>query len=232
VAFSLYSAAVRFYTDYKDNPNKLKRFYGTIVSFIIISGIAFFILGLVFRNVIVNIFFQGIDFFPIVFIAFLSLIFFSLLAIHQSILEGMQQGKKLTKLNLIVFLATTSLKIVLIGVCNLKALGFLLAQLIVYIVYFVFMIIDLKKNDFVDWTIDFPLLKETLKYSIPLMPHNLSTHIAYFASRVFINVNVALANVGLYSIAMEFGNLIDLVQVAVNKAVKDPLEGWTDCIKM
>lgn len=218
VAFSLYSAVIRFYVDFKDNPNKLKKLYGTIISFVFLSGIISLILGVIFRNAVVNIFFDGIEFFPIVLIAFLILVFISLHTLHQSILQGMQQGKKLTKLNLIVFMATAALKIIFMGVFDLGAVGFLLAQLIVNIIYFGYMVIDLNKNDLIEWTIDFPILKETLKYSIPLMPHNLSTRIASLASRIFINTSGTLSAVGLYSISMQFGNLIDVVQVSVNKA--------------
>ena len=172
VAFSLYSAIIRFYADYKDNRRKLKRLYGTVLLFVFITGIISLILGLVFRNVVISIFFEGIEFYPIIFIAFLSLIFISLHTLHQSMLQGMQQGKKLTKLNLTVFIATTALKIIFIGVFKLGAVGFLLAQLIINIFYFAYILVDLKKNDLVEWTIDLFILKETLKYSIPLMPHN------------------------------------------------------------
>ncbi len=218
VAFSLYSAVIRFYADYKDNQSKLKRLYGTVVLFVIISGVASLFLGLMFRSLVVDIFFEGIEFYPIVFIALLSLVFISLHTLHQSIIQGMQQGKKLTGINLVVFIATAALKIILIGPFRLGAVGFLLAQLIVNIAYFVYMVIDLRKNDLIEWTIDALILKEALRYSIPLMPHNLSTRIASLASRVFISTSGTLADVGLYSVAMQFGNLIDVVQVAVNRA--------------
>lgn len=38
IAFSLYSAAIRFYADYKENRRKIKRLYGTLISFVFISG--------------------------------------------------------------------------------------------------------------------------------------------------------------------------------------------------
>lgn len=218
VAFSLYSAAMRFYTDFKANRSKLKKLYGTIISFTAISGLLFLIVGFIFRNIVVKIFFEGIDYFPIVFIAFLSLVFISLHTMHQSILQGMQQGKRLTKLNIIVFIGITILKIIFIGFFKLGAVGFLLAQLIVNIGYFLYMVIDLKKHDLVEWVVDISILKEALKYSIPLMPHNLSTRIASLASRIFINNSGTLADVGLYSIAMQFGYIIDIIQIAVNKA--------------
>lgn len=218
VGFSLYSAVLRFHTDYKNNQWKLKRLYGTIITFVILSGVISVILGVVFRNVLVETFFEGVDFYPIVFIALLSSLFVSLHAVHESILQGMQQGKKLTKLNLIVFASTTSLKIIFIGYFKLGATGFLVAQLITYIIYFIYMVIDLIKNELIKWTIDLQILKEILQYSIPLMPHNLSTRVASLASRIFINTSGTLADVGLYSIAMQFGNLIDIVQSSVNKA--------------
>ena len=61
-------------------------------------------------------------------------------------------------------------------------------------------------------------MKRALAYSIPIIPHNLSTSIASFISKIFINNSASLATVGLYGIAMQFGSLIDLFQTSVNKA--------------
>lgn len=218
VAFSLYSAAIRFYADYKDDKERLKTFYGTITTFVLISGIIFFCLAMILREVIASWFFEGISFYPIIFITFLNLTFVSLRTMHQSILQGMQEGKKLTVINLTVLGITILLNLFFIAVLKLGAVGFLIAQLIVNIGYLIFMIIDLKKHDLFAFNIDFKILREALKYAVPLMPHNLSTHIASFTSRIFINMNGTLVSVGLYSIAMQFGALIDTVQVAVNKA--------------
>src|SRR5699024_5054858 len=57
-------------------------------------------------------------------------------------------------------------------------------------------------------------------YSIPLLPHNLSTRIASFASRVFMNIGHSIATVGLYSISFQFGTVIDTVQSSVNRAFR------------
>ena len=167
IAFSLYSAVIRFYADYKENRRKIKRLYGTLISFVFISGVVFLVIGFVFQNLVAKIFFSGIKFYPIILIAFLSAIFISLHLLHQSMLQGMQQGRKLTKLNLAVFALTATLQVAFIGIFKLGAVGFLLAQLVVNIVYFIYIIFDLKKNDLAEWTIDTSILKETLKYSIP-----------------------------------------------------------------
>ena len=218
VAFSLYSAVIRFFADYKEDREKLKRFYGTVIIFVMISGTTLLILGIVFNNIIVACFFKGISFYPIVLISFLTLIFISLHTVHQSIMLGTQQGKKLTIVNLTTFFLQVCLNIFFISIIRLGALGVLLSNLIIDICYFIFMIIDLKKNNLITFCMDKAILNEALRYSIPLMPHNLSTHIASFASRVFINSSNTLALVGLYSISSQFGTIIDLVQSSVNHA--------------
>ncbi|MFW6015950.1 MAG: oligosaccharide flippase family protein, partial [bacterium] len=218
IAFSLYSAIIRFYADFKNNREKLKRFYGTVITFVFISGITFFNLSLIFRNIIILWFFEGVSFYPFVFIALLTLTFVSLHSMHQSMLQGMQKGKKLTIINLSVFGLTVFLKLFFIGYLKFGAVGVLLAQLIINVGYFMFMLFDLKKNNLLTFCMDFKILRESLKYSIPLMPHNLSVHIANFASRLFVNISGTLASVGLYSIASQFGGLIDVVQASVNKA--------------
>jgi len=133
-------------------------------------------------------------------------------------LQGMQKGKKLTLINIVVFLIQVALNLVMIGVLRMGAVGVLLAALIVNVGYMVFMLIDVRRNDLMEFCLDKRLLKEALKYSIPIMPHNLSTHIASFASRIFINREGSLGAVGLYGVAMQFGALVDIVQVSVNKA--------------
>lgn len=218
VGFSLYSAIVRFVADYKHDKELLKNFYGTVMTFIIASGAFFIAIGIVFNDIVRKLFFDGITFYPIVLLALLLMVFLSLHAMHQAMLQGMQKGRKLTILNLIVFILTAGLKVVFIGVFDLGAVGFVLAQLIINILYAFYVYYDLKRQDLVRLGIDKNVLRKSLRYSIPLMPHNLSTRIAVFASRIFINNSGALADVGLYSIATQFGALIDTVQVAVNRA--------------
>jgi len=218
IAFSLYSTVVRFYADYKDDREKLKRLYGTIVVSVSISGIVFVSLGFIFHNRLIEWFFEGISFYPIIVIALLNLFFVCLFTIHQSIMQGMQQGKKLTIRNIVVFGLQVCINLLFIGVFRLGAVGVLLATLIINIGYFIYMLFDLKKSNLVTFCIDLKMLKESLKYSIPIMPHNLSSHIASFTSRIFINNSGNLTSVGLYGVASQFGTIVDTVQSSVNQA--------------
>lgn len=218
VAFSLYSAVVRFYADYKDDREKMKQFYGTIIVFVFCSGCIFVGLGFILHELLIRWLFKGIAFYPVVVIALLTLTFICLHTVHQSIMQGMQAGKKLTLINLTVFGLQVGLNLLFIGVFKLGAIGVLLASLIINLSYFVYMLYDLKANNLIVFCLNKTLLREALSYSLPLMPHNLSTHIASFAARVFINNSGSLATVGLYSIAWQFGSIIDMVQASVNRA--------------
>jgi O-antigen/teichoic acid export membrane protein len=218
IAFSLYSAVIRFYTDYKEDPAKLKRFYSTIITFTLISGSIFIALGVILRSLLIRLFFKGIPFYPVVFIALFILLFISLNTIYQNILQSMQKGKKLTIINLILFFLQVMINLFLIGALKLGAVGVLLTLLIINVGYVIFMLVDLKRNKLISLRIDIALLKEALTYSIPIMPHNLSTMIAQFAAQIFVNRNGSLASVGLYGIASQFGSIIDVVQSSVYQA--------------
>jgi len=218
VSFSIYSAIIRFHADYKEDTEKLKRFYGTGVTFLSLSGAVFLALGIIFRKLVISWFFQGVAFYPAVLLVLLTLTFYSLHFLHQSILQGIQQGRKLTKINLVVFAIQVGLNLLLIGFFRLGAAGVLLASFLLNLGYTVFMMYDLRRTGLITFCIDGAILRETLAYSIPLIPHNISTNIASFASRIFINNSGSLASVGLYGVASQFGMLIDTVQSSVNLA--------------
>jgi O-antigen/teichoic acid export membrane protein len=218
VSFSLFSAAIRFYSDYRHDNHTLKLFYSTILNFILVSSLFGFAIGIVFKDLITTLFFKGIPFFPYVLITLQLMIFVSFATMYQSMLQGMQKGLKLALVSTIVFIVTILFKITAIVLFKLGVLGLLLAQLVVNILYVAFIFYDLHKNNLYMWGFDFKLLKEALKYSIPIMPHNLSTRISSIASRILLNNYASIYLVGIYSISIQFGNLIDTIQVAVNRA--------------
>lgn len=218
VSFSLYSAIPRFYVEYKGNQEKLKSLFGSIIIFTLISGFVFLGISFLFSEIIIHLLFRGIPFYPYVIIGLFTLLFQSLHTIHENILKAIQRGKFLASLSLIVFFMQTGITIVFVVVLGMGPVGVLLSQAIISLFYSIFMVVDLKKRDLLSFSFSGKLLKHALQYSIPIIPHNLSTSIASFVSKIFINNSTSLASVGLYGIAMQFGSLIDLFQTSVNKA--------------
>ena len=218
IAFSLFSAVLRFYVDLKEDPEKLKRFYGTIVSFIFLSGMFFAIIFFITQDALSKYVFSGIEFFPVILISIVSLIFSCQHLVYENILRSQQRAIKYAVTTIAYFFLTLILNILFVVVFKMGAIGVLLATMLGNIVYTVFFILDLVFCRAVTFCLDWGLLKSALKYSIPLMPHNLSTSIAMLVSKVLIGGSASFSALGLYSVAAQFGSVSDTVQTYINNA--------------
>lgn len=218
VAFSLFSAVMRFYVDLKEDPEKLKRFYGSISIFVLLSGVVFVILLSAFRGLLSKYVFSGIDYYPIILVCLISLIFSCQHTIFDNILRSQQRALKSSIFSIAYFFISVILNIIFVVCLRMGALGTLLASLIGYIAYTVYFWIEMSVNKTIRFCLDFSLLKDALKYSVPIMPHNLSTQIALLISKVLIGGSSSLGVLGVYSVAAQFGNIADTVQCYVDSA--------------
>ncbi|MDK0855078.1 oligosaccharide flippase family protein [Clostridium perfringens] len=216
--FSSYAAVARFYADYKEDKEKTKKLFGTLLTFTMISGAFFAILLCIFKTVVVKYFFKGIPFFPTIFISVIGITFGCLYNMYQYILKGTEDAKKSTVTSICYFFIMLGLNIIFVVFMKLGANGVVLATLLTNLICSIYMLYSLIKNKFVKLGIDFKILKEILKYSIPLIPHDLATTISSLFSSIFINDSYNLSSLGLYSLACQFGDITDTVQSSVNTA--------------
>lgn len=216
VAFSLYSYVIRYYVDIKDDREKVKRFFGTIILFVFFSGVVFSTIISVFNSFFIELIFKGIDFYPTLLISLIGLIFSCEYAIYQYILKGMENAKKSSVTSIMYFFLDLSLTVYFVAFMGWGANGVLMAALIANLVFFIYLLIDLKKNNLIKFCIDKKMLIDGLKYSIPLLPHNLSTQITSLVSKIFINNSFSLTSVGLFGLASQFGAITDMIQSSVN----------------
>lgn len=218
VTFSLFSAVLRFYVDLKDDPEKLRRFYGTVILFVFCSGFFFAGLFTVLRDSLTKYIFGDIDFYPVIMICLIELTFNCQHTMYQNILRSQQKAIKCAVLSLLYFFVTLGLNILFVVGFKMGATGVLLSALISGVLYTAYFLIDMLRTRAMAFCIDFKLLKEALKYSIPIMPHNLSTSITMLISKVLIQDTTSLAALGVYSVATQFGNMADTVQTYINNA--------------
>lgn len=218
VTFSLFSAVLRFYVDLKSDPEKLRRFYGTVVLFVFISGAFFAGLFTVLRNSLTKYIFGDIDFYPVIMICLIELTFHCQHTMYQNILRSQQKATKCAVLSLTYFFVTLGLNILFVVGFKMGATGVLLSALISGLLYTIYFVADMLRTKAMALCFDFKLLKDALKYSIPIMPHNLSTSITMLISKVLIQGTTSLAALGVYSVATQFGNMADTVQTYINNA--------------
>ncbi|MBQ3656255.1 MAG: oligosaccharide flippase family protein [Bacteroidales bacterium] len=96
--------------------------------------------------------------------------------------------------------------------------GRIYAQVIAYFLLFLFSIVFLIKNKYI--TLVKPnceSIKEALGFGLPLIPHSASSWLRQGLDRYFINVFHNTTQVGLFSLSMNFANIILMVGDAFNQ---------------
>ncbi len=216
--FSSYAAVARFFADYKDDKDKTRKLFGTLITFTFLSGLCFTLLIVINRAFFIKYIFKGLSFFPTVLMAIIGVMFGCLYNMYQYILKGAEQATKSAITSIIYFFLMLALNIIFVVGLKMGANGVILATLITNILCTSYMLMSLLRHRLIKFGIDLSILKEVLKYSIPLMPHDLSTTISSLFSSVFINNSFNLSSLGLYSMASQFGDITDTVQSSVNTA--------------
>lgn len=217
-SFSLYTAVSRFYVEYKAEPEKLKRFYGTVVLFTLIASVAWGLVLTVFRGALTRYVFSGVDFWPVIVICLGAFAFNIQHTVYTAMLKSQQKAMAAALLSIASFFIKLALNIYFVVVAKKGAVGVLLATMISDGVIFLISIADMLRTKTITFCLDFKLLKSALFYSVPIMPHNLSTSIASLISKVLIGDQVSLASLGLYTVAAQFGNIADTIQNYVDSA--------------
>lgn len=218
VSFSLFSAIMRFYVDLKDDPEKLSRFYGSVVLFVSASCLVFGFLCFLLRVPLEKYIFSGVDFFPVILVTLVSLFFCCQHTIYDNILRSQQKAMKSSLLSIIYFFTTVGFNILFVVVLKFGAVGVILANALSAVWYTLYFWMDTLRKKEITLCIDWPILKSALKYSVPIMPHNLSTQMAVFFSNVLIGGTDSLSGLGVFSVATQFGAMADTVQNYVYQA--------------
>lgn len=218
VSFDLSFAVSRYYAKYAKEIDTIKRLFGTILSFSFISSVIFSLCAIIFRSFFLNTFFSGFNYNP----QYLSIIFtvpvHCIYTLYLDILSGMQDAKRSAAVSLSFFLIQFLLIIYFIIRLRLGVNGIFYASLISYSLGTLWVIIDLKKRDLLKICIDFKLLIEVLKYSVPIIPHSFSSSITQLLSKLFIGNIRTLSMVGLFGLAGQFGYMADVIQGGVSSA--------------
>lgn len=214
---SLRGSTAFFYYEYKNSkPDYLKKLWGSSFSFVLI--LSFVLVGLMWltKTIFLEIFIKDVPFYPFLFLALLSICTQPAYYYYQSILKAKQLAKQAAFLDFIYFFTIISLTILFILGLGLKAEGALLALAIANMLFFIYSIYGAAKD--VVFCIDKNLLRKALKYSLPIIPHNLSAWAMNLADRLILNNLTTLSVVGLFDIGSQIGKLINVVTLGVNSA--------------
>lgn len=212
----LSAAGSRFYYKYKEDADYSRRLYGTIVWTILINTAFFGGLFLALHKWIVDPMLGEIDFYPCVLVGLLNVLVTPLYSLYQSYLQTIQNGIKFGINAMLHFLMTLGLTILFVVVYRMGALGVLLANLITSVVFFIYVFFDFFIHQKIG--IDKPIIKESFKYSLPLLPHTIANWSNGTIDKLLVNGIRSEADAGLYNLGRQYSSVGDTVAVAINNA--------------
>lgn len=213
---SLHAAISRFYFVYRDRPDVLREFWGTAITLVLCVSLAGGVLLLLTGAVVLAPFHAGIPFWPYVALGMASVALQPLSTIYMAILQVREQGGRYAFHSVVQFALTVMLVLGFVVLLGWDASGPLSASLLVTAAYFAYALYALR-HDF-RFCINRSFAREALRYSLPLVPHNVASQVTGASDRVLLNQLAGTAASGLYNIGAQFGGLMSFVADGVNRA--------------
>ncbi|MCK7459124.1 lipopolysaccharide biosynthesis protein [Idiomarina aminovorans] len=212
---SVHGAANRKYFDYENPDREMGEFIGACVLLLIVSTIALAIIVYPFRSIIIET--LGIKetwlwlAIPVAFSNFLIQLrlgqwqvrkkaaFYGTFQISRSLLDML-------------------LSLVLVVVFTLGVTGRLSGTISAACIFGVIALLSLRSSDILklSWRPD--LMREALKFGVPLIPHILGAFLLLTADRAIISSKLGLSEAGVYMVAAQLAMAMSIMLEAVNKA--------------
>lgn len=215
ILYSLTSTATRFYYKNRD-PGYAKQLWGTLIIIVLINSVIIGSLAIIFHKQLIDPVTGGIAFYPFMFIGILTVLVSPLYLFFQSYLQTIQDGKRCGINGIMFFILQVSLTVLFLTVFHLEVLGVLLANLITTAVFFVYAFFFFVKR--VVWQLNKDIAKPALKYATPLLPHHLFAWSSDMIDKLMLNSLASTSTTGLYSAAQQFGGIVNMIAVSVNRA--------------
>ena len=208
VTLQIEQGVFRYLIDCREDKNRQTVVITTVMRFIVIQSLAYIVIILIASSFINNqykYFLTG------------NLIVSIFSTILLQISRGLGDNKKYAIGSFISGFVVVILNVILIVAFHLGAYGMLLATLIgnlacaiyIFISKKIYKYIKIKQNDK-------QLLKEIIKYSIPLVPNMISWWIVNASDRTIVTAVLGIAQNGIYSAANKFTNVFSSLYSVFN----------------
>lgn len=215
-SLGLDSSIFRLYCDYKSQEEK-RTFFSTIFIFTFLLS-SFCTLILIIFNSQVEQIYKSIDFFPFFLYSIITTFVANLFVLPRKYMMLMEQANKFVFWSLMQFVITAVITLFFVISLKSGAEGFLEAKMIGTLalapvfLFFSFRIINFKFS--------FAILRQILKFSLPILPVLLSSKVVDFSDRVFLERYLSVADVGIYSIAYTIASISILLSSSLDIAYR------------
>ena len=199
ISLQLEQAVFRFLIENRDSEKKKKEYISSTIFFLTLTGVAY-----VLFMVIVGRFIQN---------QYKYFLLFNLLTTMYSyvlsqIARGLGRNGIYSIANFIMSVVNIVLNIVFIVALGMGASGMLLSGLISNVVSCVYIAIAIKLNQYLSFrSFKSKLCKDMIKYSLPLIPNQISWWVFNASSRLIISTAISVAANGIFAVASKFSTL-------------------------
>lgn len=214
------SGFVRYYYE-RDDARYRQELLGSAVWFTFFFSAVFVALSFSFSNEIAGRIFdfsEGAFYFRLItvstFITAHNQIFYNFLMVRE-------KARWYVTLNIVTLLISLVCAIFFVGFLGWGVKGVLLAQIIGFGIETVLLLLSLAVKNIL--VISFQRIKDMLKYSLPLIPLQVSSFILELSDRYFLKEYRGLDDVGLYALGYKFAAIVPLLVI-------QPLKGFTPYI--
>lgn len=218
VTGSVANALLRFWTD---NREKTKDYFSTLSWLCILVSIIFMAATIPFRDYLSQLVFGDKNYYlPYLVMGIIALIAAIPTTIFTGIMQAMQQAKTLSILNFGRAILYVVLNVIFIVNLHLSAFGMLLSLMIANAAMSLGCILVMANRKQLTFRLRIKTVIPLFKYSIPLIPHSLSSNVANLITKTVMSNYQSLSITGVYSTALQIGSFMDIVQSSMNNAFR------------
>jgi len=214
--FSLHGAMTRFYFEYREQPERLKEFWGAQLTAVLLISVVGSAALLLFGEPLGRRLLGGIPFWPFLGIGLLTALFQPAFTIFLALLQTKEQAARYSAFSLAQFAATLLLVMSFVVALEWGATGALAGTMAASALFFAVSLYALRKD--VRFGIRREHLSTGLGYSLPLVPHSLASQVSAITDRLLLNALLSTAVAGVYNVGYLVGSALSFAADGVNRA--------------
>lgn len=229
VLASLYldSSFNRFYFEYNDNKDTLRRFISTQYLFVCLWGSGVTIFALVFAKYYISSYLQ-VAFYPYLTLVSISPLLLQLALFGRFYLRNQGKAAQINIVDFVFVLFSLLLSFFLLKDKKMLLSGRIIGLFMLYLLPAIYYTGILMKDSVLGLIMDFDMLVKSLRYSIPSVPMASASWVLAFSDRLLVSWFGGFANAGIYDVAFKVGMLSMLASNAMAQAFSpDLIESYT-----
>lgn len=209
------TAFFRFY--FQDNSVGARRqLTGTVFIYLMISAATILAFLMIFLDRLAVPLFNDASLIPLIQIGLVGTLFEVGSIIPFTTFRVELRAKEYATLSFVRFLINVILNIIAVAVLRWGVIGVIYANVISSGIFLILCLALTFRA--MDWTMDLPLLKQLLRFGLPIVPANLAGWALNLSDRFFLERYADLAQVGIYSLSYSIAGILMMVMGWFNTA--------------